>query len=59
MAIEPNKWDYTLAGVPSPLTDELESQQLAKQVGSFLHCLIVFCHRLLLHHPISPLQELH
>ena len=33
MASQPGKWDYTLAGVPSPLTDELESQQLAKQVG--------------------------
>ena len=32
MASQPDKWDYTLAGVPSPLTDELESQQLAKQV---------------------------
>ncbi|KAL0031417.1 hypothetical protein WJX79_010554 [Trebouxia sp. C0005] len=31
MASQPDKWDYTLAGVPSPLTDELESQQLAKQ----------------------------
>lgn len=33
MASQPGKWDYTLAGVPSPLTDELESQQLAKQVS--------------------------
>ena len=33
MASEPDKWDYALAGVPSPLTDELESQQMAKQVG--------------------------
>ena len=33
MASEPTKWDYTLAGVPSPLTDELESQQMAKQVS--------------------------
>lgn len=35
MASEPDKWDYALAGVPSPLTDELESQQVAKQVGVF------------------------
>lgn len=35
MASEPDKWDYSLAGVPSPLTDELESQQMAKQVGAF------------------------
>ena len=33
MASEPDKWDYGLAGVPSPLTDEMESQQMAKQVG--------------------------
>ena len=32
MASEPDKWDYALAGVPSPLTDEMESQQMAKQV---------------------------
>lgn len=33
MASQPDKWDYALAGVPSPLTDEMESQQMAKQVG--------------------------
>ena len=32
MAEEPDKWDYAAAGVPSALTDELELQQLAKQV---------------------------
>lgn len=31
MASEPDKWDYIAAGIPSPLTDELEFQQLAKQ----------------------------
>ncbi|KAL3146340.1 hypothetical protein ABBQ32_003031 [Trebouxia sp. C0010 RCD-2024] len=31
MASEPDKWDYTLAGVPSPLTDEMESLQMQKQ----------------------------
>ena len=41
MASHPDKWDYTLAGVPSPLTDELESQQLAKQVT--LHMLFRPC----------------
>jgi hypothetical protein len=41
MASQPDKWDYTLAGVPSPLTDELESQQLAKQV---ICCSIPLCH---------------
>lgn len=40
MASQPDKWDYTLAGVPSPLTDELESQQLAKQV---ICCSIPLC----------------
>lgn len=35
MASEPDKWDYALAGVPSPLTDEMESQQMAKQVSLF------------------------
>ena len=43
MASQPDKWDYTLAGVPSPLTDELESQQLAKQV---------ICCSIPLRHPI-------
>ena len=33
MANEPDMWDYALAGIPSPLTDEMESQQTAKQVG--------------------------
>ena len=33
MASEPNKWDYAAAGIPSPLTDEMESQQVAKQVS--------------------------
>ena len=41
MASQPDKWDYTLAGVPSPLTDELESQQLAKQV---ICCSTPLCH---------------
>lgn len=31
-ASEPDKWDYPAAGVPTPLTEELESQQQAKQV---------------------------
>lgn len=33
MASQPDKWDYAAAGIPSPLTDELESQQSAKQVS--------------------------
>ena len=37
MARKPDKWDYALAGVPSPLTDEMESQQMAKQVGCPQH----------------------
>jgi len=44
MASQPDKWDYTLAGVPSPLTDELESQQLAKQV---ICCSIPLCNAVL------------
>lgn len=41
MASEPDKWDYALAGIPSPLTDEMESQQTAKQVDMFpkWHCI--------------------
>ena len=31
-ASDPDKWDYDAAGIPTPLTDELESQQQAKQV---------------------------
>lgn len=37
-ASEPDKWDYAAAGVPTPLTDELEGQQQAKQVP-LLACL--------------------
>ena len=33
MAHEPDKWDYAAAGVPSALTEEMEAQQQAKQVG--------------------------
>ena len=33
MAHEPDKWDYAAAGVPSALTEEMELQQQAKQVG--------------------------
>jgi len=32
MAQHPSKWDWHAASVPSPLTDELEAAQLAKQV---------------------------
>ena len=31
-ASEPERWDYDAAGIPTPLTEELESQQQAKQV---------------------------
>ncbi|KAK9810484.1 hypothetical protein WJX72_011395 [[Myrmecia] bisecta] len=31
MACEPAKWDYAAAAVPSPLSEELEAQQQAKQ----------------------------
>ena len=43
MAQEPDKWDYAAAGVPSPLTDELESQQLAKQVCTFCLKMVSGC----------------
>ena len=36
-ASEPEKWDYDAAGIPTPLTEEMESQQQAKQV------LVVLC----------------
>ena len=32
MAQHPDKWDWHAASVPSPLTDELEAAQIAKQV---------------------------
>lgn len=35
MAQHPSKWDWQAASVPSPLTDELEAAQLAKQVGDY------------------------
>ncbi len=41
MAHEPDKWDYTAAGVPSALTEEMELQQQAKQVG--LHVVQLCC----------------
>ncbi len=33
MATHPDMWDWHAADVPSPLTDELEATQAAKQVG--------------------------
>jgi hypothetical protein len=33
MGAEPDKWDWTAAGVPSALTDELQAAQAAKQVS--------------------------
>lgn len=36
MAQHPSKWDWHAASVPSPLTDELEAAQLAKQVDASL-----------------------
>lgn len=33
MAAHPEQWDYTAAGVPSALTDELEAAQQSKKVG--------------------------
>jgi hypothetical protein len=34
MAQAPDQWDYAAAGIPSALTDELESAQAAKKVGT-------------------------
>ena len=34
MAAQPDRWDFGTAGVPSPLTDEMEEAQAAKKVCS-------------------------
>ena len=35
MAVNPDKWDWRAAGVPSALTKEMEESQAAKQVSRF------------------------
>lgn len=44
MGQHPSKWDWHAANVPSPLTDELEAAQIAKQVDASLGC--IFSHRM-------------
>ena len=42
MALNPDKWDWQTAKVPSPLTKEMEESQSAKQVTDAMRC-VIFC----------------
>lgn len=40
MAAAPEQWDWAAAGVPSPLTDELEATQQEKQVRAVVRAVV-------------------